>query len=357
MGLFRTSIIVLILNFPLCLWAWGEIGHKLIGAIAEEMMTPEARAFSRGIVGIEPLAVSSVWPDEVRDDARFGSRRDENDFSPYHFCEIPQGLDYPTNPKRIAKDCHAVIRYSEGILLSENFPRETKMITLRFLIHVIGDVHQPLHVGNGFDRGGNACKVKVRDSKSREARTTNFHSLWDTQMVEQMAQRLRKPNEPPPRYYPEILTALKSKHQNMFTEAAKQKYGNPSPDFGTWMKEAVELRETVYPDTTAERASMPQGEEYKNRKYCLWYVDQNKDKDPAPGSVIDESEIPTLDDEYFEKFSGVTEVQIIKAGLRVAAMFDRMAQEAKMKNLHQVDDKAQKSIFDTLFEKLKNVFP
>jgi hypothetical protein len=293
----------------------------------------------------------------VRDDARFGSRNDENDFSPYHFCEIRRGLDDQTNQKKIAKDCHAVIRYSENILLSENFPRETKMITLRFLIHVIGDVHQPLHVGNGFDRGGNACKVKVQDSKTRDLRTTNFHSFWDTQMVEQMGQRLKGPNQPPLRYYPEILAALKAKHQNMFTEEAKQKYGNPSPDFPSWMREAVELRERVYPDNPEDMSSVPMGEEYKHRKYCLWYADQNKDKDPAPESMIDETKIPTLDEKYLEKFSSVTETQIIKAGLRVAAMFDRMAQEAKKKNLPLVDDQAQKSTFELLFEKLKNIFP
>ncbi len=348
---------------PQDLFAWGEIGHKLIGVIAEDAMTDDGRAFVRGILGIEPLAVSSNWADEVRDDKRFsgktdldGNESDVNDFSPYHFCDIPSGYEYEKSPKRQKKDCHAIIKYASDILTSPNYPRETKMITLRFLIHVLGDIHQPLHVGNGYDRGGNSCKVKLQSETNSEGTyVTNFHSFWDTGIVELMAKSLPKKGNFAPRYYPEIYTALKQKHPQLLSEKTKSEWAPATAKFQDWMTEATEMRTRIYPDGEDVLNQSPKGEEYKFRKYCTWFVDQTKDKNPAPGSVLDESMIPLLDQNYINRFTPEVEMQLIKAGLRVAATLDRLAQEAKKSKAHTVDDSAQKNIFQTIYDKLINL--
>ncbi|RYZ77032.1 MAG: hypothetical protein EOP05_03200, partial [Proteobacteria bacterium] len=78
--------------------AWGDRGHEIVGQIAEESVKPTTRDWVRGILGLEPLAVASTFPDHVRSDARFS-----NDFAEYHYCEIPTGSNYDSKTKKYEK--------------------------------------------------------------------------------------------------------------------------------------------------------------------------------------------------------------------------------------------------------------
>lgn len=350
---------IFIVVFSSQVFAWGDMGHRLVGVIAEEAMTEDARSFVRGIVGIEPLSVAAVFPDLVRDDARFGTKTPttdniDHDFSVYHYCEIPVGYNYDNRPKKIQKDCHGVIKYTTKLLKDSKASREAKMIALRYLVHVVGDVHQPLHVGNGYDRGGNGCTVKWKKSGSDTETQMNLHSFWDEVMIDELRESFAKSKKTPaPKYLGEFVSALKAKHPELLTANSKKKYGAGSVT--DWLEESQKLRDTIYPDAPGSMDIVKKGEEYKNRPYCVWYLNQDKDKTVAPGSKVIESKIPVLTAAYSSKHQEVVELQIFKAGLRLASILDQVAAETKEKDTHRIDDKEQESILKLVHDTLRNI--
>ena len=184
----------------------------------------------------------------------------------------------------------------------------------------------------------------------------NLHSFYDGVMVDQMLESYADPVKkiPAPKFLDAALTALKRKHPELLTEQAKQHYGAGS--LVNWIMESQLLREGLYPDKPEDMKNVPKGEEYKNRAYCQWYVDQSKDKFPAPGSKIDESKIPTLTSEYADKHVAQIEMQIFKAGLRLASILDQIAKDTEGDpSIARVDDKAQASILKQVQDVLKNL--
>lgn len=336
-------------------YAWSDLGHKLVGSIAESMMTQDAKDLVRGILGIEPMYAAAIWPDLVRDDNRF---TDDYDFSPYHYCEIPVGSTYDSS--KVAKDCHSAIKFAQDMIKNPKNPRETKIISLRYLIHVVGDIHQPLHVGNGFDRGANACSINwvlnFKDGTSR-SKKMNFHSFWDDTMVDEMRYALSSfaPHNQVPVYVKDVFLALKAARPEMFTAEAKAKYAvGTLPD---WLNESASIRETIYPDKPEDMKDVPKGEEYKNRPYCKYYVDQINDKAAAPNSKIKKESIPDLSSDYFNKNLTLLEDQLLKGGLRLAAILDQMAQDLKDQEALRLNDEAEKAILKQIIDTWTNFSP
>ena len=151
-----------ILNFVLALglftlslqsraYAWGDLGHEVVGDIAEQLIEPQTKSYVRGILGVEPFVAAATWPDHVRDDDRFGHTdydpekhdHDDHDFAPFHICEIPTGYTFENNPMQTAKNCYGAAVHSVEILKNASASREEKMIALRYLIHVMGDISVP----------------------------------------------------------------------------------------------------------------------------------------------------------------------------------------------------------------------
>lgn len=335
-------------------FAWSEMGHKMVGAIAEDALTPKGKALVRGIIGIEPLAISAVWADEVRDDPRFSSQPRDlqdpeeamHDFAPYHFCDIRPGEEYLKHPK--LRDCHAIMKFTKDLIKDPRNLRETKMIALRYLIHVVGDIHQPLHVGNGFDRGGNACKVKWQRSPEGRAIIVNFHSFWDGTIVDLTKESMGA------RYYNDFYKALKTKRPESFTKTAQDLYSIKTSGPLDWLKEAQILRDRIYPDEPGSMDGVPENERHTKRPYCLWYTDQTTDKDPAPGSVIDLERLPLLTAASVQHHQELVELQLIKAGLRLASMINEIAEEAQESGVQLIDDEKEKDIFRKIFLTLRN---
>lgn len=350
--------------------AWGEMGHAVIGAVAEELINPSTKNFVRGILGIEPIAMAANWPDKARDDQRFAHYEkdpalrdaDIHDFGPYHYCTIPTGYDYANKPRKVSKDCFGAITHAEGILKNAKASREEKIIALRYLIHIVGDIQQPLHVGNGYDRGGNACKVlwKKNPQASEAAVSVNLHAFWDETIVSYMMEMLGDPalNKKPPIYYSQVVPALKGKHPENFAANAKEVFGGGT--LNDWLAEGQRLREEsgIYPDSLTTMRSGSPGEEYKNRPYCVWYVDDVADQNPAPGSVIDPAKIPTLTGENFgNRGAALVEAQLLKGGARLASLLDRVAKqavEAQGSQAAGIDDTLQDAILKKVQDSFRN---
>jgi hypothetical protein len=163
--------IILIISTSL-VFGWGKTGHRVIGKIAEENLSSEAKDKISELLGHTDLARVSNWADEIKSDPKWDHTHD------WHYCTILDGKEYE-GPDAGGRAVQKVTEFSNLLpkgVLSKN---DEKNI-LRFIIHIVGDLHQPLHVGNGTDRGGNDVDVTwFRDS-------TNLHSVWDSKIINHM---------------------------------------------------------------------------------------------------------------------------------------------------------------------------
>jgi nuclease S1 len=156
-------------------FAWGRVGHRVISRLAEKELTTAAKAAIAELFELgESLADASLWADENR------GRLPKT--GPWHYVDVP--LDEPRYDSRfsgdvLSKGC-AVDKINEFRLVvnDKNKSVEDRRFAVRFLIHCVEDMHQPCHVGDNGDKGGNQTQVRFFD------KGTNMHRLWDTDMIE-----------------------------------------------------------------------------------------------------------------------------------------------------------------------------
>lgn len=167
------SVLLLLSCTPVVAFAWGPTGHRTIGAIAEDHLTKKAHKAITRILGSESLAIASTWMDEVRSDSLYDHTHD------WHWVTIPDSLTYAASLKNPKGDVVEAIARMSLLLRSDTVPIERKRVWLRFLIHLVGDLHQPLHAGRGDDKGGNTFQVQWFK------KGTNLHRVWDSEMIDQ----------------------------------------------------------------------------------------------------------------------------------------------------------------------------
>lgn len=153
--------------------AWGQTGHRAIGQVADNHLSKKAKKKIKEILGTESLAIVSIWMDEVRSDDHFDHTHD------WHWVSIPDGQTYAESKKNSKGDAVEAIERMISALKSDTTSMKGRKEALKFLVHLVGDLHQPLHVGNGKDRGGNSVKVKWFN------RSSNLHRIWDSGIIDQ----------------------------------------------------------------------------------------------------------------------------------------------------------------------------
>lgn len=331
-------------------FAWGDMGHQIVANVAEQTINSKTKDFIRGVLGVEPMANAAIWPDLVRDDHRFAKRGSPvNDFSPYHFCSVETGHDYKSSPRRPEKDAYSAIMNSQKVLVGRA-SREEKMIALRYLVHLVGDIHQPLHVGNGFDMGGNACQIKWKNGQ------INLHSFWDSTLVTYVGETYANEghSKRPAKFLNDYINVLKKKYPGSFTAGEKEKQSAGSNGVEKWLQESQAIREGgVYPDKAEDMKNTKKGEEYKSRPYCDWYAEQDKGV-KGPGSRIDFNRLPNLDKSYADKYAPVVESQLLKGGLRLAKILDEVADSALRSGADSIDDSEETEILKKVQNALKH---
>lgn len=153
-------------------FGWGKTGHRVVGHIAMEHLSKKALKNIRLIMGNESLAMASNWMDDIKSDHSY------DHMSPWHYCTIPDGMSYAEAGTPQEGDIIVTIERLIRELESKEFTDKDELFALKCLIHLIGDLHQPLHVGKGDDRGGNDVKVKWFGSNS------NLHRVWDSEIID-----------------------------------------------------------------------------------------------------------------------------------------------------------------------------
>lgn len=151
---------------------WGQIGHRTTGDIAEHYLTDKAAEEVKRVLGNESLAEVSTWMDEVRSDGGY------DHMAPWHYVTIPEGDTYETAEKNEDGDIIWAIEKMVSELKEGGLSAEQEAENLKVLVHLVGDLHQPLHVGNGTDRGGNDVRLQWFWENS------NLHRVWDSEMID-----------------------------------------------------------------------------------------------------------------------------------------------------------------------------
>lgn len=153
-------------------FAWGEEGHAVIAELAIAKLTPNAKVETDRLLALEPgatLAAVASWADEHRGRVT----------SSWHYVNFPRDVPCVYHPERDCPSGNCVVAAIEkqlSILLS-NATDVDRLRALKYLVHFMGDVHQPLHAGYSDDKGGNT--YQVRDA----GRGTNLHALWDSKLI------------------------------------------------------------------------------------------------------------------------------------------------------------------------------
>ena len=169
--------------------AWGVTGHRVTGWIAEQHLSKKARKELDRILAHQSLAMASTWMDEIRSDSTYRFMED------WHWVTIQDGNNYADSEKNPKGDVVATIERIIEKLKTHKLSAKEETEYVKILIHLVGDIHQPLHVGGGTDRGGNDVKVSWFKTDS------NLHRVWDSDMIDdtklsytELAQSLDKPD-------------------------------------------------------------------------------------------------------------------------------------------------------------------
>ena len=167
---------LLLVCFVLLLSSWGKIGHRTIGEIAERQLTSETREIVRELLDGQSLAVVSTWADEMRSNPNF------NKYAKWHYVNLPIDKEY-FEVEHTQDNIVIIINQAIDTLKNNSTTRDVKQFYLKYLIHMVGDLHQPLHTGRFEDYGGSKIKVKFKGRKAEET-NTNLHVLWDSDMID-----------------------------------------------------------------------------------------------------------------------------------------------------------------------------
>lgn len=170
------SLALAITCAPMISMAWGTNGHRITGQIAENHLTPKARAAVKAILGNESMAMASTWADFIKSDPSY------NYLYNWHFVDFDRPMSYPEMTEFLNHDTNPNAYNKLEFLIDElkkpSITKENKLLYLRLLIHITGDIHQPMHTGHASDKGGNDVKVNWF------SKPTNLHSIWDSELID-----------------------------------------------------------------------------------------------------------------------------------------------------------------------------
>jgi len=165
-------IFILLMFLAVQASSWGLTGHRVVGQIAEIYLTKKAKKGVQKILGNETLADVGNWMDFIKSEPSYDFMK------PWHYVTIPEGETYESSDKEPKGDVIWALNKFIGELKSDTLTMEEQQHALKSLVHLVGDIHQPLHVGDGTDKGGNDVKLKYFWKSS------NLHRVWDSGMID-----------------------------------------------------------------------------------------------------------------------------------------------------------------------------
>jgi hypothetical protein len=191
----KVAAVLVLLVFAPNLFAWGPRGHRIAARIAQAHVSEATRLQIEALLGSDDLAAVSTWADEIR------AQRPET--AGWHFVDIPlsaSGFSEPRDCNRPEKKHRVTALHNcvvdrivlfEQILKNSNASRPDRIQALKFLVHLVADVHQPMHA-IGDARAGNDIHITEFGRTQCGDRPCNLHFLWDTDLIEHTRRSERK---------------------------------------------------------------------------------------------------------------------------------------------------------------------
>ncbi len=199
---------------------FGKNGHRIVGQLAENHLSAATQQAVLRILHGESMAMVSNWADEMRSSPEPFWK--DGTGCTWHFINTQKHQNYRESKKNPKGDSYEATLRFIATLEDPNATAEDQRDALRWLIHLVGDIHQPLHNGYEADRGGNLVSIKWFGEQ------TNLHELWDTRLIE--SQRLS---------YTEFVRAL----DDVDVKTVKEYQASTVMD---WIDESINIRDEVY---------------------------------------------------------------------------------------------------------------
>ena len=178
----RKTLITLLSIFMLlnatAAFAWGPMGHDVVAAIAEQHLTKKAKKNISKILDGKSIIYYSSWMDSIQNSPYWDNGY--NTTKTWHYANVDKGLTYQTMTKNPDGDVVTGLEFLTKELMEnfDNLTDSTKADYVKMIVHMVGDLHCPMHAGRLSDRGGNGMKVRWF------GQNTNLHSLWDSKMID-----------------------------------------------------------------------------------------------------------------------------------------------------------------------------
>jgi hypothetical protein len=185
-------------------WSWGSEGHKTVAGAAYKLLSAEAKASVRTLIGnMQNVINASTWADQADHTAAYEwSKCMHYIDSADDVCSVDPFSDCPHGCCVV----NAIGNYTDR--LDDSYPVESRIEAFKFLIHFMGDVHQPLHAGSKSNLGGNAIHVYTDFGSRRLHDLSNLHEVWDTLILVHFESNLKKNGE-------ELLDYISNKISNL----------------------------------------------------------------------------------------------------------------------------------------------
>ena len=228
------------------LFAWGPEGHRIVGDIAQERLTLTARLHVKELLGNDDLAAIALWADDVR--------HDRPETYAWHFVDIPKDANGFSEPRDCFRadakhpygqqDHHncVVDRISmfKQVLADRNAPRQDRIEALKFLVHFVGDIHQPMHAIEEA-RGGNDIQVSEFGSTQCGKYPCNLHFAWDTALIQHTGISEK-------RYLARLNELISSRKLNVQADGTPAEWANESFVLAksVWLNDGAAVDETYY---------------------------------------------------------------------------------------------------------------
>jgi len=215
-----------LLLISLSSFAWGLTGHRVVAEIADHYLNRKARRNLERVLGDESLAMAANWADFIKSDPHYAY------LNSWHYINFKSGLSFQQLQQQTEHDtvgnAFNKLNWLIGELHKETLTLDQKRMYLKLLIHIVGDIHQPMHTGRPEDLGGNRIKLYWFNTP------TNLHRIWDEQLID--FQQLS---------YTEYVKAI-----NYATREEQHKWQQGGID--TWLYESYQLSEKLYAEIRPE---------------------------------------------------------------------------------------------------------
>lgn len=195
---------------------WSKTGHRVVGEVAQENLTKKAEKAIAELLDGQSLVAISNFGDEIKADSSYRK------FSAWHYVNYSPDKKYGDEPPSESGDLMTGIEKCIEIIQDHNSTKADKTFYLKMLVHLIGDMHQPMHVGRLADKGGNDIQVRWFNKGS------NLHRVWDSNMVDDHGMS-----------YTELAT-------NLPRLSKAQKKAIEKGDIYDWVEESQDLANEVY---------------------------------------------------------------------------------------------------------------